>query len=246
MNREAADRLMMARVAAMMLARERPQDIAASVLADSEERLAVSVAGRGSTNLERCLVGCDIKAPCQAEAANPPRPGWPLLFQYTLEENMPDADNAGVLVRSPLLVEAGGDRITYRRVEAETQLNYCYFPSPLAAETRHRLLAEMLGVEDKAMPWQVQENTALFWEYDDQFLRDLGGQVDAEEKTLRATVLKFFAKGLITRSEMDATRPKLAVVVFDDRARANPPYPLLPSPAALDSRTMYRVNRWSM
>jgi hypothetical protein len=241
-DRDSADRLMMARVAAMMLARERPQEIAASILADSLELVAVSVPNEGYDGVDRCLVDCLAKPPCQWEAGGMPRVGWPTLFQYTLEENRPDADNTGPLVTGPLLIEAGGDRITYRRVEAEVRLNYCYSPLPLAAGTRHRLLAEMLGVDDKRMPWSVQESITVPWTNDGQFLLDLSKQVYLEEAKLRATVQKLYAKGSLTRSEAESTRPKLWIIAFDDRQPAQPANPALPRLTVQDSRTTYRIS----
>jgi hypothetical protein len=244
LDQEGSDRLLMARVAAMMLAKEQPQVIAASVLADSVEWLAVSVPNEGSDGLERCVVGCVAKAPCANEVAGLPKAGWPPLYKYTLEENKPLTDDTGPLVRGPLLIEAGGDRITYRRIEGEMYLNYCYYPAPLAAETRHRLLAGMLGIEDRQLPWAIQMNLTLPWESDQQFLGALGTQVEAEETRLRATVQKLYAKGMLTRSEAESTRPKLILIVFDDREPTQPPRPALPQFAAQDSRTTYRISAW--
>jgi hypothetical protein len=241
---EGADRLMMARVAAMMLARERPRDIASSILADSLERLAVSVPSEGYAGVDRCLVDCVAKPPCQWEAGGLPRVGWPTLFQYTLEENRPDADNTGPLVTGSPLIEAGGDRITYRRVETEVRLNYCYSPAPLNSATRHRLLAEMLGVDDKRMPWSVQENITVPWTNDAQFLLDLNKQVYLEESQLRATVQRLYAKGLLTRTEAASIRPKLSIIVFDDRQPTEPANLALPQFQAQDSRTSYRISKW--
>ncbi|MGD0857758.1 MAG: hypothetical protein ABR912_00440 [Terracidiphilus sp.] len=243
-DREGEDRLMMARVAAMMLAKERPQDIAARILVDSLERLAVSVPNEGYAGVDRCLVDCVAKPGCQWEAGGMPRVGWPTLFLYTVEENRPDADNTGPLVAGPLLVEAGDDRITYRRVETEVSLNYCYSPLPLNAATRHRLLAEMLGVDDKQMPWSVQENITVPWVNDSQFLLDLSKQVYLEESQLRATVQRLYAKGLLTRTEAASIRPKLSIIVFDDRQPTEPANAALPQLQVQDSRTSYRISQW--
>jgi hypothetical protein len=243
-DREGADRLMMARVAAMMLAKGRLQDIAASVLAASEERLAVSVPNEGYDGVDRCLVDCVAKPPCDSEDADPPRGGWPPLFQYALVENVWEGHHAGSLATGSLVVEAGSDFITYRRVPAEVHLDYCYSPSPLTAQTRHRLLAEMLGVDDKQMPWSVQENITVPWENDGQFLLELSKQVYLEEAKLRATVQKLYAKGLLTKSEAESTRPKLSIIVFDDRQPTQPANPALPQLTVQDSRTSYRIRRW--
>jgi len=241
---EVADRLMRARVAAMMLAKQDPQAIAPSILADSVERLAVSVTDPGSAGVERCLVGCDAAPICGDEPADQPQAGWPPVLQYTLEENLPPTYNHAPLVYDPLLVEAGGDRIKIRRVRAEVHLNYCHSPAPLNAETRHHLLAEMLRVTDKQIPWAIQMNLTLPWQSDQQFLNELGNQVAAEEATLRATVQQFFAKGLLTRSQMDSTRPRLSVTVFDDRQPIQPAHVALPPLPLRDSRTTCRSSSW--
>jgi hypothetical protein len=244
LDRDGEDRLLLARVSAMMLAKNRAMGFAASVLADSEERFAVSVTSDGSNGVDRCLVDCETKPACQAEVAGQPKEDWPLLYQYTLEENQPDKDNNGPLVKGSFLIEAGGDRIAFRRVPAEVSLNYCYYPSPLTSVTRHHLVAEMLGVDDTRIPWSVQTNLTLPWENDKQFLRELGDQVGAEEARLRATVYAFFAKGLLTRSEMDSTRPRLSVIVFDDRQPAKPANLALPPLAVRDSRTTFHRGSW--
>jgi hypothetical protein len=165
-------------------------------------------------------------------------------LQYTLEENLPPTYNHAPLVYDPLLVEAGGDRIKIRRVRAEVHLNYCHSPAPLNAETRHHLLAEMLRVTDKQIPWAIQMNLTLPWQSDQQFLNELGNQVAAEEATLRATVQQFFAKGLLTRSQMDSTRPRLSVTVFDDRQPIQPAHVALPPLPLRDSRTTCRSSSW--
>jgi hypothetical protein len=123
-------------------------------------------------------------------------------------------------------------------------LNYCHSPVPLNAETRHHLLAAMLQVDDKQMPWTVQANVTLPWENDRQFLSELGGLVKAEETLLSETVKSFYTKGLLTKTQMDSTRPKLAVVVFDDRQPTQPANLALPKLVVQDSRTSYRISSW--
>jgi hypothetical protein len=66
--------------------------------------------------------------------------------------------------------------------------------------------------------------------------------VGAEEAALRATVSEFYTKGLLTRSQLDTIRPRLYVVVFDDRQRIEPHNQALPQLTAQDSRTFFRVS----
>ena len=225
------------RVAAMILAAIRPRDIAASLLADSEEHLAVSVPSPGATGIDRCLVQCEPRPACEPETADEPRVAWPPINGYILEENAPWQEDA-----APLLLSAGGDRITYRRVPAEVRVNSCYFPAPLNAVTRHRLLAEMLQVSDESMPWSAQMRLTLPWVDDRQFLRGLTDEVHFDETRLRATVSALFQKGFLTKSQMAATRPRLAVLVFDDRQPVRPAHTALPLMPSQDPRTTCRMS----
>jgi hypothetical protein len=233
----------LAHVAAMMVAHSRPQDIAAGILADSEESLVVSVPIDGSQPVDRCLIGCTAPAQCALETAVESRDGWPPIFQYVVEENSPYPDDDGPLEISHVLVQTADDRITYRRVEANAQPNYCYSPLPLNYPlTRHHLLAQMLGISDAKMTWQAQESGSLGWVSDKQFLSELGAQVAQEETRLRETVRKFYAKGLLTKTQAETTRPKLSIIVYDDRSRTKRPVAPLPQLQVSDPRTSYRVN----
>ena len=235
------DHHMLARVAAMMVVHKRPQDIAANILADSTEMLVVSVPIDRAQPVDRCLIGCTVPPRCALEIAGEARTGWPPVFQYIVEENSPYPVDDGPPELNHLLVQIKGDRITFRRVKPNTPPNYCYSPAPLNPLTFHRLLAQMLGVSDEKMTWQAQESGSLGWVSDKQFLSELGTQVGLEEAGLRATVQKVYAKGLITKSQAETTRPKLSIVVYDDRGRTRRPAAPLPQLPVSDSRTTYRI-----
>jgi hypothetical protein len=239
LDRNGENRLLLARVSAMMLAKDHPDEVAACLLADSVEELAVSVPDPDGIGGERCLVDCEAPPICQPESADEGQTGWPPVFAYTLEENNPDGEASG-----GFLIEAGGDRITFRRVRAEVHQNYCFSPHPLTATTRHHLLAEMLHGSDKDIPWGPQMNFTLPWGSDAQFLRDLSRQVAGDEDQLRATARLFYAKGLVTKSQIETSRPRLAVVLFDDRRPAQPAHAALPAFDAHDPRTTCRISRW--
>ena len=230
---------MKARVAAMILSATRPAEIAASLVADSEERLAVSVPSSGAEGIDRCLMQCEPKPACAPETTDEPRMGWPPIHRYVIEEDAPWPEDA-----APLLVEAGGNRITYRRVPAEVGLDACYFPEPLGPLTRHRLLAEMLQVSDESMPWSAQMNLTLPWMDDREFLLRLTDQIHSGETRLRATVSALFQKGFLTKSQMAATRPRFTVLIFDDRQPVQPAHTALPLMPAQDSRTTCRISQW--
>jgi hypothetical protein len=230
---------LLGRIAAMMLARDHPEEIAANILADSLEQLAVSVTARGFPGVEHCLVDCRPLPPCLQETAGEPQNGWPPVFQYTLEENDPYPDR-----RTGMLIYEAGDTITWRRIPVEVHQDSCYLPAALTATTRHRLLAEMLHLRDVDIPWGPQMNLVLPWNSDNQFLDDLAKRVSGAEDKLKSTLQALFARGLLTRSEFDTTRPRLAVFVFDDRHRQSddPPTTPLPLLQPQDSRTTVRLS----
>jgi hypothetical protein len=238
---EGANQLMLARVSAMMLTKMRPQTIAASLLASSVERLVVSVPNQGASGVERCIAGCNVPPKCAEEPVDEPQPGWPPIFQYTLEESTLPGQVAPRGSADPLRIEEGGDRITYRRVRAEVHLNYCRSPQPLNAETRHHLLAAMLGINDRRMPWAIQMDLTLPWQFDQQFLSELGTEVEQEQARLLAATNKYHSEGLITESQVELSRPRLAVVVFDDRQPTQSANTPLPQLAVRDARTTARV-----
>lgn len=236
------DRMLRARVSAMMLAKNRAEGFAAGILEDSVVWMSVSVPNAGALGQLRCLVNCYKRPVCAGEFSEHPRVGWPQLYQYIFDENVPpEADAMGTDSRF-LLVEAGGDRITYRRVHAEGDRLNCYLPAPLNAVNRHRLLAEMLGVNLKQTPWPMQEDVLIPWENDRQFKQDLADEVRKEEEKLQAGVQAVYKKGLLTRTEASITRPRLTVHVFDDRETVQPVRMALPHPAAMDSRTSFTVH----
>jgi hypothetical protein len=238
---EGANGLMLARVAAMMLVKSHPQLIAASILADSAERLVVSVHDKDASGVARCLVGCPTQPNCAAESMDEPQPGWPHVYQYTLDEYMPESFHTVRAVAEPILIEAGDDHITYSRYEATVHTNFCYSPAPLNAVNRHHLLAEMLRTNDRQMPWAVQQSISLSWLDDHQFLTELAKQADQEESTLRTTVKMFYEKGLITKTQATTIRPRLTITVFDDRQAAEPANAALPPLPIKDSRTTIRM-----
>jgi hypothetical protein len=227
-------RLLLARMAAMMLVKAPPAGFAASLLAQSEERLGVSVNNEGQRGAEYTGASAEDSRVCPEEVADQPRANWPPLFQYNLEENAGGGDDDWVVA------QAGGDTITYRRSPANLHVGYCYAPRALTSVTRHRLLAEMLGEEERAMLWQPHKSVSLVWKGKEQFEADLGTKVGQEEAKLRATVNDFYAKGLLTMSEVDSTRPRLAVLVYDHRNQ--PASIALPQLAVRDSRTAFAVS----
>jgi hypothetical protein len=146
--------------------------------------------------------------------------GWPPFFDYSIEETTG-------LDRDPTIAEAGGDRITYHRVSLSSDWGSCSLPRPLNARTRHRLLAELLGVVEENMQWKAQEPCVITWENREQFSSELRQQVASEEAKLHTTANALYAKKLLTEAESESVRPKLSVTVTDYREPENPPLPRL-------------------
>jgi hypothetical protein len=205
------------RIAAMILSKAPPPGFAASVLTESDEEFEVMVENEQDIGFGH---GFGFGNTCGDGFGISPPHGWPPLFDYSLEENAPRPHDS-------VLVKAGGDQITYRRINLSEGSGSCFYPRPLLADTRHHLLAEMLKITEKKMPWQVQQNTWIFWKSREQFTSELKGLVAAEETKFHATAESLYAKSFLTRSEADSVRPRLAVTVIDARKQTSPPLPQL-------------------
>jgi hypothetical protein len=189
------------RIAAMLLAKAPPPHFAATVLTASEEQLQIFVvakgAGSGGTGFGSGACGDGVGGQI--------KPGWPEASFYLLEENNRSADS--------LLIESGGDRITWRRISSNRGWGSCFYIHPLNAETRHHLLAEMLGISDKSMPWPTQQRIDITWENKEQFQRELGAAIDTEDAKLRQTAEDLHSRNLLTAEESKETIPKLVVTI---------------------------------
>ena len=133
-----------------------------------------------------------------------------------------------------LVVLFGGDRITYARFSLDSGWGFsCYVPRELNLddESRHSLIAGMLGVGKKEMPWQAQKSISIQWCSDKQYLPEFRGQIAIEEAAFQSTVNRLYAKGFLTKEETHTIRPKLSITVFDDR---KPAENTLPLPKVLD------------
>jgi hypothetical protein len=205
------------RIAAMMLSKAPPSGFAASVISESEEELEVTVEdllgighGQGDGSGGSCGDGIGMPSP----------KGWPPLFDYGLEENAPRKNDH-------VVVKAGGDRITYYRFSLSNNFGSCSYVRPLSAVTRHHLIAGMMGLSEKKMPWKVQQHQLIFWENQEQFTTELQGLVAAEETKYHTTAEAFYAKKVLTKAEADSVRPKLSITVSDYRKSAAIPLPQL-------------------
>jgi hypothetical protein len=192
----------LSRVAAMLLAKSPPPGFAASILTDSEELLSIMVV----SNEHEFGGSGSMSSGCSDGGSSTKEIGWPELFSYQLEEN--DSSRADLV-----LVEAGGDRITWQRLPGDHGWGSCYGVRPLSAETRHHLLSEMLGVPDSAMPWPTRQNVTIVWRSKDQFQQDLGAAIEAEDAKLQQTVQAFQSSSLITPQEATTVIPRLTISI---------------------------------
>jgi len=203
-------------VAAMLLAKAPPPGFAASVLPESGERLSFWVAD--GIYQKSHWTGGGTAACKDADRVIDPPPlqlqdevsKWPPLFQYQLQS---DSSPYG----GTLLVDVGGERISYRRISAWIRPTQCYFPDVFSGDTPHHIVAELLGVNDQEMPWPTHQDVICTRKCEEGFLTALRKQIDSEESKLIATVQLLRAKGYLTQSEAAAVRPKLLVIVNDAR-----------------------------
>ncbi|WP_433965325.1 hypothetical protein [Tunturiibacter gelidiferens] len=93
------------RVSAMLLSKSPPPGFAANSLASSEERLIVYIVRTKDIGVGLGSTSGGISG---SYAISRPSGGWPDIPSYHLTEN----DNAGI---DPVLVESGGDRISWQR-----------------------------------------------------------------------------------------------------------------------------------
>jgi hypothetical protein len=193
----------MSRIAAMLLSKAPSAGFAASILAAPEETLMVTVIASD----HGIGLGSGYSTGCADGVGAGPKNGWPPIYWYQFQEN-----NNGRA--DPILVEAGGDRITWQRLPANGGWGSCYYVKPLYAETRHHLLAEMLGRKDSDMSWPTQQNVSIIWTNKEQFDRDLGGAIETEDERLRESVKEFRSRSLISQEEASSVRPKLSVLTY--------------------------------
>ncbi len=191
------------RIAAMMLAKSPPAGFVANIVDASEENLTISVrtesGGSGSSSGGGCGDGIGAS----------PSNGWPPTFTYNLEENNPNSPGA-------TLVQLDNDRITYDRHSAEGGWGSCHDVQPLNAKTRHGLIAHWLGVDPKEMPWQPEQTQTIVWTSQQQYLHDLGVEIDAQRALLHTTVESLRSVNLLTDNEAATVQPRLSVRVQCD------------------------------
>lgn len=195
------------RVSAMLLSKSPPPGFAANILANSDESLVIYIVP--TKNVGVGFGSGSGGGMCGSHGISGPPGGWPDIPSYHLTEN----DNAGI---DPLLVESGGDRISWQRSTPGHGFRSCGGVRGLTPETRHHLLAEMLGQRDEAMSWPTQKVVNIAKESDEQVQRDIGATIQAEQAILLKSVQDFQTRGLITPEEARTVLPKLSVTIRYD------------------------------
>jgi hypothetical protein len=203
------------RIAAMLLSKNPPRGFAASVFNELTVNLEIAVMlpnhGFGSG-------GGIGGVSCGDTGTEAPRPGWPPLFIYVLEENSARASEFR-------LVEADGDRITYGRISANAWWGSCFGPHQFTSDTPFRLIAEMLGIAPMEIGWQPQQSTMLYWTSDQRYLHDLREVIAGQESSFRSIAQALRARGYLRKGE--SAHPQLNVAVSDRRENVASPLPHL-------------------
>ena len=213
----------LARIAAMMLAKDakanttssgRSESVdpglpgfVASVVAASENQLEVTVT-------EKNGIGRGIGSGCCGDSlGRTPKPGWPEVYFYDLEEHSSDLEKGNPDASTPVVVELGDDRIVARRWKEGSGWGSCYGLEPLDAATRHRLIAYWLGVHDREMSWHAIDNFTIVWTNVADYNRRLGEIVEAQRRKLRDTAEQLRQLGLLTDPEASQLTPKLVLKI---------------------------------
>lgn len=214
------------RVAAMLLAAHPPAGFAASVLAEAEEKVTISVRNEAG---ERSPFGIGMCGDAFGAHADE---GWPPLYRYIAEEFWKDGPYS-------VIVAVGLDRITYRREAAEHGWGSCNAVRELNDATRYSLLAEMLGIEPQQMAWRQQPAHSILWTNGSEYRRQLRILIREEEGKFRQTAAALEGRGVFTAKEAHTVRPLLEITVYDNRTEKTA---LLPEFKADDERTVVKID----
>jgi hypothetical protein len=189
-----------ARVASMLLAKDHPEpSFVAQVVAASEEELQIFIV----SSIGRVAMG-GFGGACGGGDSLSPHTGWPAAYIYNLAENDSNADAVQV-------VNLDGDTIYAKRIDSDKGSGSCGFVTPLNAQTRHRLIAHWLGVDDAKVPWQAKEKESIVWSGYAKYEQELGALTESHLQKLRATVTALHQRGLL-KDDL-ATAPRLVVTI---------------------------------
>ncbi len=206
---------LLSRIAGLLLSHAPPAGFAARVLADEEVTLDISVispaAGDG--------LGYGTSG-CGDSMRTPADPAWPPIYIYS-------ATDEGAQPSTPVLVEAGGERVNYIRHDLHSGWGACDSPLDNDAAIDHRVLAQMLGVADEELGLKTYAFARIEWTGSDRFALETQRAVQNEEAKFLPFAEELYAKQLIASADLINIRPKLKVIVEDNRTSKDPALPAL-------------------
>jgi hypothetical protein len=206
---------LLSRVAGMLLSHAPPPGFAAAALNLEEVTLTISVVEPGKG------FGSGFgSASCGDSFGTKRDPDWPPVYTYSLSR-------AETTHGSPVLVEASGESIVYVRHEIHSGWGECSSDWSNYAATIHHILAQMLGMPDGQLQFQTYERTSIEWADDDHFYDEAKQAVADEEAKFYGVAEAFYERQLVTAEEALNSRPKLSVMVEDERNPKGPPLPEL-------------------
>jgi hypothetical protein len=217
-----ATRMMLARVAGLMMAGNPPQGFARELLSEMPEELTVSLVSslpRGPVATPpdaagSCSEGFKESAEVREQGSNTPP-----IFLYELLENW---DEAGT---QPVLVEAPGERIVFRALRFGARGSRCHVPRTYGPDTRRQLLAEMMGKKAEDVPWTSSREIQLLWRLGSRgaaeesvaLQQEVDKEAHAEDAKLCGMVEALYERGALTSDEAESGKPELSISSIDYR-----------------------------
>ncbi len=213
--RNGANEQLISKFAGMLLSHAPPSGFAAAALNQEEVILALSVVTPTlGTGFGYSSPSCGDSLGIQSD------PTWPPIYTYSLV-------SAETASESPVLVEASGESIAYVRHEIHNGWGECSSNWSNYAATIHHILAQMLNVTDGKLQFQTYEYASIKWTNKDQFIQNAEQAVADEEAKFHAVAEALYEKQLISAGDMLNSRPKLSVMIQDERNPKDPPLSVL-------------------
>jgi hypothetical protein len=184
----------LARVAAMILAKDpeigkAPLNLerglfVSIIVEEAEEELRITIQSKNPSQ------GTDMLRGLGKSRALALSPGWPQVYMYDLDENNSQETSLPI-------IELDGDRIAARRFKENHPLDKRSFVQGLNPVTRHMLIAYLLGVHPKDMPWKPMERFSIQWTDKAAYQRQLGEIIGTQSEKIQTTVDALHARNLL-------------------------------------------------
>lgn len=204
-------------IAALILSKTPPEEFAAGIFSNVGERLSFSVTDGAVKEAHQKV---KIPLPCDERDQEHPLPAgdrqkferWPPLWQYEIIRD--DAPFNG-----PLLVEAGGMQIRYRRLSKWTWSRGCSTPQEGEEAMRFTIIAQMVGSDAGTALPHARRDFIYVWGNVEGYSQALKRSVSEEKATWKTALRTLQQKGYLTDEEVKHMPPKLEVYVSDQRTR---------------------------